>query len=75
MNAITAQMATPSPDSKDASNQLAIFREEKARSDYRTAGEAGAARENSLQARIRRGTPNPLQALMNPEAGGLQTPV
>jgi hypothetical protein len=73
MNAITNAMQTP--DQRNATSELAAFREQQARSDYRTAGETGKATENSLLIRANRA--NPLKAIMSPPdptAGGIQVP-
>jgi hypothetical protein len=73
MNSLTQGMQTP--DSKTAQGQLAIFKEQQGRSDYHTAGEAGAAREAELQTRVKRGA-TPLQNLLSPTgSAGLQVPV
>jgi hypothetical protein len=47
----TSPLAPP-PDPRTAVGQLAIFQDQKARSDYRTEGEAGDARLKDIQSRL-----------------------
>jgi hypothetical protein len=51
--AYSAPPVPPPPDPKTAVGQLAIFKDQQARSDYRTAGEAGANRLSDIQARLK----------------------